>query len=671
MNRSVARARSRALPLLLCLTGILITCGLTDSPPSVGAVVDSAPEWRLTVGENVHVSASRSSFIYGEVASCIDRHNPARMAAGVMEMSGPNALRVLFFGTDDGGRHWRPVFDSYQVGLLAADPSCTFTPHGLLIAVLGSPAPQLRKYSGHPQGADVPLMINDPSRPAPDSSVVLLLSKDMDGRWDTPVFREELDRPWVTSRTLAGGSSSTFFHGMGGLTDFGINKANGDRLDRLTSMHAYRSLTNDTSFRGVGGRAAVTGFVKTPSNGVILEDGSLVFLCEARNVTNLPSATPVEYSIWSVRVSQDRDVVDVHRVDKRWPDATTNYSSLIPVLGLDESGPFRGRLYAAWIDRRLGRASVVLATSDDAGRTWRKPIVVDSDYKTTDVQLQPDATAPAIAVNKSGLVAVAWADRREHADNQGSWYRVAASADGGETFSPSVKVATQPYSIAKQSGAALSISSAPANNMLRGWNLRVSAGWLGQMGHTVQMLAAEDGAFHPFWIDDRTGTPQVWTGRVSVDLVPRTRTIDLSEQVRVELLRARIATAEGSLTVPLRLRNVSDSPISGRLFLELSQVRSELGDLEPLGLSPSDRQNRVWRLPIAESHQSLKKDAVLETELSFKIATPKPAVEKGVVQRVLFQGTVRVFLVPSPTSEPGVEEHVASGNRRVNRRPPP
>jgi hypothetical protein len=107
------------------------------------------------------------------------------------------------------------------------------------------------------------------------------------------------------------------------------------------------------------------------------------------------------------------------------------------------------------------------------------------------------AYMPALAVNKEGIVAVTWYDRRGLPTKPGSTppfhaagcnVRLRVSLDGGQSWQPSVRVNEQ----AIQSTI---------------WDLRDTAG----------LAADAAGTFHPVWIDDRTGTRQVWTAVVRVE----------------------------------------------------------------------------------------------------------------------------------------------------------
>jgi len=97
---------------------------------------------------------------------------------------------------------------------------------------------------------------------------------------------------------------------------------------------------------------------------------------------------------------------------------------------------------------------------------------------------------PVVAVNRRGVVGVSWYDRRDNADNLGYYVMFAASVDGGRTWLPSVRV----------SAAAHVADDDTRKNS----------------GDTAGLAADADGVFHPVWIDNRTGIPQMWTTTVTI-----------------------------------------------------------------------------------------------------------------------------------------------------------
>ncbi len=75
------------------------------------------------------------------------------------------------------------------------------------------------------------------------------------------------------------------------------------------------------------------------------------------------------------------------------------------------TNPVNGHVYAAWNANLNGNPDIYFSRSLDQGGTWSTPTRVNDDATTTD-QFQP-----AIAVNASGNIAVAWYDRRNDPQN--------------------------------------------------------------------------------------------------------------------------------------------------------------------------------------------------------------------------------------------------------------
>ena len=111
-------------------------------------------------------------------------------------------------------------------------------------------------------------------------------------------------------------------------------------------------------------------------------------------------------------------------------------------VAVDRSPTHRDRLYLAvdgWWQRRLGtpdpalqspRGGLFLLTSDDGAESWRAAATI------TDAPPSVDAATPAIAVNRDGVVGVAWYNTRR--DPRGECFDLyfTASLDGGATFCP-------------------------------------------------------------------------------------------------------------------------------------------------------------------------------------------------------------------------------------------
>jgi hypothetical protein len=146
-----------------------------------------------------------------------------------------------------------------------------------------------------------------------------------------------------------------------------------------------------------------------------------------------------------------------------------------------------GNIYVVWNDTDTdGLLHIFFARSTDSGQTW-SPSRLRIDTGNTH-----DAWQPAAAVDQtSGVVSIAWYDRRDDSNNH--FYRVyyTQSSDGGSTFSPPMAVSTG--------------SSDP---------LADPSGTGDYMG-----ITAANGVSHPLWVESHmpagSALMQAWTAGVN------------------------------------------------------------------------------------------------------------------------------------------------------------
>ena len=88
-------------------------------------------------------------------------------------------------------------------------------------------------------------------------------------------------------------------------------------------------------------------------------------------------------------------------------------------------------MYVCWSDYRNGDVDVFVANSTDRGRTWSKPMRVNTDelHNGLDQFFQWMAVDPV-----TGAVYVEFYDRREDPQNRRTRMVLARSTDGGRTF---------------------------------------------------------------------------------------------------------------------------------------------------------------------------------------------------------------------------------------------
>jgi BNR/Asp-box repeat len=110
--------------------------------------------------------------------------------------------------------------------------------------------------------------------------------------------------------------------------------------------------------------------------------------------------------------------------------AGVSRSNGFPQIGIDPRGAKKGgNLYVAWSDYTNGDVDVFVASSRNHGRSWSKPVRVNSDpiHNGNDQFFQWMAVDP-----KSGAVNLIFYDRR--GNNDATTVTLARSTDGGKTF---------------------------------------------------------------------------------------------------------------------------------------------------------------------------------------------------------------------------------------------
>jgi hypothetical protein len=205
--------------------------------------------------------------------------------------------------------------------------------------------------------------------------------------------------------------------------------------------------------------------------------------------------------------------------------------------------------------------------------------------RTTTVarQMPQGASQPYVAVRHDGTVGLSWIEDRTCA-------RFSASADGGQTFGPSVALNPCPREILANFSIAdhlftvpyvESVDSVGMPNMTRkGFTVRVEPGG-GASGLTVD----RDGVFHPIW--SIVGTDgALWTTRVVVRRAgaapppPLSGSlaglVDATSGVTFSFENQEYDPGTGLVTVDVRMVNTDSLKIHGPLRVRLTRLESGL-----------------------------------------------------------------------------------------------
>ncbi|QEH34964.1 hypothetical protein OJF2_35090 [Aquisphaera giovannonii] len=461
------RMRTISPTIILCLLVGTEQRALAAGKPSV------------SVGPNVQVSRANARVPHAEVVIAADPTRPEHLLAASMlaaEEGAKEESRVVVYSSSDGGRTWAVSFEPSA----KADPALAFGPDGTAhLAVIA------------PEGEDKFRIL-----------VFRLAHGGQQWQRITGGDRFSLDRPFLAVGQAGPGRGTLYLSGTGG-----------ERTARSNSRPAVHRSEGEHGLEPVA--AWDPDHIQAGDN---YANGSLVVLSDGTVVTSYPcmpfagwkdSIKPVLSAGWKVGLTPTgfecellvrRIAVGGRLLEGQAPVQPHYLHASLPAMASDAGeGRHKDRVYLTWSQwDEVGRR-VMLSRSEDRGAHWSEPVPL-SEQPAEGAGYH--AFLPAVAVNKAGVVAVSWYDTRER-DRIGkpAWdLRLRVSADGGRAWQPSVRVTSQTSVFSGED---------PEEEHRR---IRRPL-WLGD---TAGLCADADGAFHPLWIDNRTGERQVWTAAVHV-----------------------------------------------------------------------------------------------------------------------------------------------------------
>lgn len=417
---------------------------------------------RIVVGANVHVSTDRAGEAHYETHAAAHPADASRLLATAIIYPKAGRRGTIVYGSRDGGRTWTTSLP-YEVLENTGDPALAWGPDGTAYFA----ALSLR---GHPIEENP----EDPAHNWDGRKTMLWRLPAGATQWARPTAFDFADREYIAVDATGGE-----YHGRVYVT--------GDPRPRR-GFAVFTSTDGGRTFPDPEVESDAVG--SSIGNAVVASDGTLI------GIYADPGYVRAVVSTDGGRTLLPSVVVDTFVRAGMRKDAVHNNVNHFLSLAIDAGGgAYHDRVYAVWPDRRTGQSEIYFTWSSDRGRTWSEARVV-TDNPPGDTT---DQFMPTIAVNADGVVGLLWYDRRDNPDNRGYYPRFSASLDGGATWLPSVRVSAEPYA-----AGPVSRTSAFANNG----------------GDTAGLAVTADGAFHPVWIDDRTGVPQVWTARLSVEYAP-------------------------------------------------------------------------------------------------------------------------------------------------------
>lgn len=529
----------------------------------------------IHVGPSVHVSKDLPSDPHGEIEIGANPQDAGQLAACSMLFANDSPTsEVVTYVSFDGGQTWKLALrtkgpDDHE----SWDPDCRYGPGHVLYSLSEGTGPDY-----------------------PDSYDRIDRSSNGGKSWETFTRAIHAERSFIVVDDRPGPQNGwLYLYGMGADTNsirVGYSTNGGKTFS--TQVVPMEKGTYDVNI----------------GPGAILSDGSLVFPMPI--MKQLPEESQQGFR---VRLPAQIRLIRVKFQQPNWPlkvetsevapwfaDFEPN-GSYYTTLAVDQSaGPFRDRIYAVWEDRSSGRSQVRLSFSKDLGKTWSPPRLIDDDIarQVGETIHGPDDIHGVVAVNPQGVVGVMWLDRRDFPDDLGWAVRFRASLDGGETFLPSVEASTVDYDPSRGGrvylfgdGGGLTVHS--TNTLSIGW-------FVFHGGHTMGLTADAKGGFHPLWIANPTGIPQVWTTDIQVDgQAVKNGSPDLaklqnaSKLVRLEFLDRYYDMKAHAVDFDLRLENSSKEAIRGPVKVRVLDVGSYVGAVTiPEGAVEKSAEGTVW-----------------------------------------------------------------------------
>jgi hypothetical protein len=522
---------------------------------------------QITVGQNILVSRERPELVHDESRLVVNPKNPNQLlGCSIANGKTDRNIGMAAYLSNDAGATWKLV---YQDSTTNGDDDCMFGLDGSL-------------YVGG--------IRNDGKEKNPLARFEIRQSADGGKTWTLINRIPDVPDRATLALDATGGKHNGWMY-----LPFNGNMRGIDSRSGAPLMAIERSKDGGKTFdrriaRAVLDRPAVFWL----SNGAVLEDGTFIVVYLRRDLGERNSGQVLKpwtpgnpnAAMWSVTTSDGGETMDAPvLIGDMYADTRMSSGNMLsqPALAVDQgNGPFKGRVYATWTDVREGRKRVYVAYTSDKGKTWSTPHPIDDSKPFTNGK-GPDIIVPVVAVNTDGVVAVSWYDRRENPDNVGYYTRITASLDGGDTWMPSTRVATGAHLHEFDRALEFSAHAFQRGNEGIGVNVSSSASFDLSSGHTQGMAADAAGVFHPFWIDNRTGTSQIWTAPVTVrgtvlkhGSAELAGLVEITKSVTLEIGPATFDKRSSTMIFPARIKNTSKDTIRGPVYVRALRLESEI-----------------------------------------------------------------------------------------------
>jgi len=537
--------------LILAAFGLSMAgCGGTASPAGGQSAISS--QGPISVGTQSWVSKANAAIEIYEVLAAADPENTNRMMACTTVFDPKtNARSNIVYISADGGVTWSSTLHDTAT-VFTGDPACTFG------------------FNGDAYYAGLPIF----GGPHLTSNEHVFESRDYGKTWKLIVNRPFQDREYITvdhTHSPYRGNVYLYADGIGNGTD-------GWDIFRIVNGKLTAPVMSPDSKRFMSMNA---------SEGAITPNGTLVIPFEGFPL-NGSRGTVFEFGI--VRSPDGgRTLTRALILGSLCANAATLTNAAVDTSG----GPFNGRVYTTYATSSGSECVLAIVHSDDSGKTWSKPALIHEDSPRRGFPLAPVETEPTLSVNNRGVVGLSWYDTRDDAAGKAYKLRFAASYDGGESFTPSIAVSPDAENIlgsrqfyfgadAASGGASSSRHPGTSDPILS----RAGPDWMtiNTPGDTRSMVADSEGVFHPFWTQNPTGSPQLYTVPIRVagrayrngDQSLQGYT-DVTNRVALRYTATSFDPATSTMNLQVVMVNRSNVPIRGPVKMRMLWAESTAG----------------------------------------------------------------------------------------------
>jgi hypothetical protein len=573
----------------------------------------------IMVSKGTHISSDSPQIPFAETFLAINPRDDKNLIAASMVVADGSVLSYVY-ASQDGGRSWQRAReatsgDSTLKG--GGDPVVYFDADG--VAFFGS--------LQHDLG--------------------FTISRSNDGgfTWDAPLIVPggNYDREYIAFDNSGGKFNGRMYAGGGIRVEDSSSKQRSSTAfvfstDKGRTFSPPRIFTTDW----VSERITEIGDL------LVTTDGKLIVPLKVFSLVTQSGVSPLGGFLGTI-ISEDGGLT--FSAVRRGPTYTLGagfrglQSHAVPRTAIDVThGRYKDRIYLTWSDFDGKKYVVKVSYSSDLGKTWSKTISVNDNANDA------DPSNPAVAVNKDGIVAVVWNDRRDDPKNVCYQLYYAVSINGGETFLPNVKAsdgATCPQAAGNWALAASTTldSTVDLSKELPRPTisiLNIPERWPNG-GDTQGLVAGSDGVFHSAWINGESGVMQLWSKELAVDRsllqldVAKPRK-DLSRDLTLEVSGPTVDFMTHTLSVKVRLVNPLPIVFQGPFSVILDDIQSSLKDMRVLNSDNGlPARGAAWNFKVSGGNSLAPKQRSEERIFSWKFTgalTDEP--ESGVVSLPLW-----------------------------------